>query len=104
MRWIAVVPGSLVAGVLLTFPFHWILYLTLEGRTSWLGFIELSEPFNIDKIEYMLYPLVTAFFFVLVGYSIAPKHKLKTSVILGFLYILFQAGAVFIAAQRRGWS
>lgn len=100
LRWIAVLPGALIAGMLSTFPFHWILYLTLQGRTSWLGLIELSEPFNIDRLEYLLYPLVIAFFFLLAGYSIAPKFKFKTSIVLGFLYVLFQAGVVFMAVQK----
>ena len=29
VRWIAVFPGAIIAGILMTFPIHWILYFTL---------------------------------------------------------------------------
>jgi len=30
LRWLAVLPGALFAGILANFPLHWILYSTLS--------------------------------------------------------------------------
>ncbi len=48
LRWIAVFPGALLAGLLATFPLHWILYFTLANGGTISGV-------NIEPIEYALY-------------------------------------------------
>jgi len=92
-RWIAVLPGAWLAGFLATFPLHWILYFTLVNG-------ETISGVNIEPIEYNLYPFVIAIVFILVGSKIAPKHKLKTSVILAVLYVLFIIGSVILGLQN----
>ncbi len=80
LRWVAVLPGALLAGFLATFPLHWILYFSLaKGETI--------SGVNIEPIEYAIYPFVIAITFVLAGYEIAPNHKFKTSVGLTILWI-----------------
>lgn len=98
IRWIAILPGSLLAGFLATFPLHWILYLAFANNGTLLGFIELSQGSNIS-IEHFLSPFVIALIFIYVGFEIAPKHKLKTAVILAFLYILFIIGSVVLGIK-----
>lgn len=87
LRWLAVLPGALLAGLLATFPLHWILYLAFAHDGTILGFIELPDGVN-KSIEYMLYPFVVAFTFILVGYKIAPKYKFRTTIVLFGIYTL----------------
>lgn len=98
LRWLAVLPGALFAGLLATFPLHWILYLALahHGATI-LGFIEFPDGVNIKSIEYILYPFVIAVTFILAGYKIAPKYKFRTAVVLFGIYVLSWLILPFIA-------
>lgn len=87
LRWIMVFPGALIAGLLVTFPLHWLLYLKFNNGGTILGFIEL--PSGSDTfIEYNIYPLIIALTFVCVGYKIAPKYKIKTAIILFAVYFI----------------
>lgn len=80
-RWIAVLPGAIIAGILATFPLHWILYFTFVNG-------EVISGVNIEPIEYLLYPFVISITFIFVGYKIAPKFKFKTAIILFVFYIV----------------
>lgn len=93
-RWVAVLPGALIVGILVNFPFHWMLYLTLvEG--------ELISGVNIGSIEYNLYPLVTAITFILAGFEIAPSHKFKTAIVLTAIWLLSFFGAfIFFSSLK----
>lgn len=89
LSWVGVLPISLIAGVLVDFPLHWILYNTLSGGNS---------PFIIPypKLpELILAPFFRALVIVCVGALIAPEHKFKTGVVLAALWI-FGAGAAFV--------
>ena len=99
LRWIAVLPGSLLAGFLATFPLHLMLYLAFANNGTLLGFIELPAGSNVS-MEYFLYPFIIALVFIYVGFEIAPKHKLKTAVILAVLYLLFIIGSVILGLQN----
>jgi hypothetical protein len=81
LRWSAVFPGAIIAGLLATFPLHWILYFTLAKG-------EIISGVDIKPIEYLLYPFVIAVIFVLAGYKIAPKYKFKTAIVLFGLYLI----------------
>ena len=81
LRWIAVLPGALIAGFLMTFPLHWILYFSLaQGR--------VISGVNIAPIERALTPFVIAITFILVGFEIAPEYKFRTSITLTILYMI----------------
>ena len=80
LRWIAVFPGALLSGLLATFPLHWILYFNFANG-------DIISGVNIEPIEYVLYPFVFAFAFILGGYEIAPKYKFKTAIILFGFYL-----------------
>lgn len=90
-RWIAILPGSIAAAFLVTFPLHWVLYFSFVNGSIFSGF-------NIEQIEYILSPLATSLFFVLAGYKIAPKYKMKTAIILSsFLIVSTFAGLVIFS-------
>ncbi len=91
LRWIAVLPGALVAGFLATFPLHLVLYFSLAHG-------ETISGVNINPIEHLLYPSIIAITFVLTGFYIAPKYKFRTSLVLTILYIAFFIG-IFIFAS-----
>jgi len=94
LRWVAVLPGALVAGFLATFPLHWVLYFTLADG-------EIISGVNIKPIEYTLYPFVIAITFILVGFEIAPANKFKTSVVLTAIWILSFLGVfIFFSALK----
>jgi hypothetical protein len=99
LRWIAVLPGSLVAGFLSTFPLHWLLYLAYAHNGTLFGLIGLPEGSNLS-IEHAVYPAVIALTFILVGYEIAPRYKFKTTVILAILYTLFALSLLFFAEKN----
>ena len=98
LRWIAVIPGSLLAGFLSTFPLHWLLYLAYARNGTLLGFIELPPGSNVS-IEHFIYPCIIALVFVYTGSEIAPKHKFKTAVVLSVLYLLFMVSSLFWATR-----
>jgi|GEM_PF-3528641 len=98
LRWVAVIPGALIAGLLATFTLHWILQLKSAYDGTILGFIELS-PDAFATMERMLYPFVIAITFVLVGFKIAPTHKFKTAIVLVILYVVFAIGALIFATN-----
>ena len=98
LRWIAVLPGALAAGLLATIPLHFLLYLAFARNGTLLGFIELPPGANIP-IERALYPLVIAITFILVGFEIAPRYKFKTAAVLAALYLIFAIGAIIFATN-----
>ena len=94
-RWVALLPGALIAGILATFPLHWVLSLKSSYDGTFLGFIELSPEVFIT-IERALSPFIIAIIFILVGAKIAPSNKLRTAVILAdHLYNFRHRSTVF---------
>lgn len=88
-RWIAVLPGALIASILMVFPLHWILYFTLVRG-------QVISGVNIAPIERTLMPFVIAITFILVGFKIAPENKFKTSIVLTVLYVVFIASLIYM--------
>ena len=82
LRWVAVIPVSLVAGILVTFPVHWLLFRILSGGNNPLfdSYPELPER--------LIVPFFSALIFVWVGSLIAPEHKFRTALILASLWII----------------
>jgi len=85
LRWVGVIPGSILDAFLSTFLLHWILYFTLANE-------ETISGVNIEPIEFNLYPFVMAISFILIGFEIAPKYKFKTSLTLSALYVVIFIG------------
>ncbi len=90
LRWVGVLPISLIAGIVITFPFHWVLYRTLSGGT---------EPFITpypELPEKILQPFFTALVIVWVASLIAPHHKFKTAACIATLWIFGACGAFIL--------
>lgn len=96
LRWIAVFPGAIMAGLLATFPLHWILYLAFAQDGTIFGIIELSPGANIFT-EQLLSPFIIAVTFIFVGYKIAPKYKFKAAVVLFGVYSIAWLALIAVA-------
>jgi hypothetical protein len=95
-RWIAVFPGALITGILMTFPLHWILYFTLASG-------QVISGVNIAPIEHALVPFVIAITFVLVGFNIAPEYKFRTSLFFTILYVIGIIGLMIYMSQYQSY-
>jgi hypothetical protein len=84
LRWLGVIPGALLVGVLMTVPLHLILYSTLTNFIN--PYPELPER--------VLTPLVIAAGFVWSGARIAPARKIEAAVILFGLWMVLLGGSV----------
>jgi hypothetical protein len=82
IRWVVVLPGAIISGILAIFPLHWALHATFVRGSMISGM-------DIKPIEYFLYPFVVAIIYIVAGFKIAPKHKFKTASILFVFYVLF---------------
>ena len=93
LRWLAVLPGSLLLAMLCLFPLHWILYLVLTR------FVEVYP----EMPERILVPGVFSAVFVWAGSRIAPTYKLETSTILFGIWMFLIGGAVFLTWRNADW-
>lgn len=91
LSWIKVLPISIIAGLLVDFPVHWVLYSTLSGGDS-----PFITPYP-ELPERILAPFFRALVVVRVSALIAPEHKFKTAFIFAIIWIL-GAGAFFVLA------
>ena len=82
LRWIGILPISLLAGMLSSFPLHWILKNTLSNSYS-----PLITPYP-ELPERILTPFAMALTFVCVSSWIAPEHKFKTAILFAVIWIL----------------
>jgi len=86
LRWIAVLPGAFIAGLLSTFLLHFILIQTLTN------FIEPYPEFP----ERALTPFAIALTFIWTGCEIAPEYKLRTGISLLTLWLSLSAYSIFL--------
>ena len=87
LRWLAVIPGALIASILSTFPLHFALYYMLT---------EFIDPYP-ELPERILTPGVIAGAFVWAGAKIAPARKIETAIVLFGLWTLLIGGFLAIA-------
>lgn len=87
LRWLAVIPGGLVAAVLMSFPLHLVLYSSL---------FYIVKPYP-EAPERILMSFVMAISFIVVGAYIAPKYKWETVVALFGVLIFVLGGFVYLA-------
>lgn len=88
LLWFAVIPFSILAGLIVNFPLHWILFRTLSGGDS-----PFITPYP-ELPERILEPFFRALIIVWISSQIAPEHKFKTAMIFATIWI-FVAGASF---------
>lgn len=93
LRWIAVLPGSLLIAALSLFPLHWILYLVITR------FVEVYP----EMPERILGPAILSGVFVWVGSRISPAYKFETSVVLFGIWMLLIGGVVFLTLGDGDW-
>lgn len=86
LRWLVVLPAALLAGFLIGFPLHWILYANLTGSGFVVPYPELPER--------LLSPLVGAIAFVWAGAKVAPSQRLRVAATLMALWISVSAVGV----------
>jgi hypothetical protein len=90
IRWIAIIPGGVLCGLIILFPLHWVLYFTLvEGSIIQMPMKDMAP------IERFLSPILSSIMFVYAGARIAPKEQFVVSIILFVLGILIRVGMVF---------
>ena len=87
LRWIAVLPGGILATILITFPIHWAL--VLFGVPLIGGFVSL------ETAERLIISFTTPYVFITVGRQIAPYYKVETSVALSLLIAVW-LGASYV--------
>ncbi|OGY91164.1 MAG: hypothetical protein A3B30_00070 [Candidatus Komeilibacteria bacterium RIFCSPLOWO2_01_FULL_52_15] len=86
LRWIAVLPGAILAGLLATFVLHWVLYSTLRNEAIFI------DPYP-ELPERILSAFTIALGFVWLGARIAPDNKGKAATSLLVIYIIFWAAS-----------
>jgi len=102
LRWIAVLPGAILAGFLIIFPLHWLLYIAFAHNGTLLGLIELPQRSDI-WIEQLISPFVMAITFISTGHYIAPKYKYKSAIALFTIYAILWLGGVIISSSKESF-
>jgi NADH:ubiquinone oxidoreductase subunit K len=96
LRWIAVLPGGILAGLLILFPLHWVLYFTLVR-----GSVIQMPMEDMAPIERFLSPALSAIFFVFGGALIAPKKQILVSYVLFSLSLLARIAIILVAIAQQ---
>jgi hypothetical protein len=87
LRWIAVLPGAVVAAVLSLIPLHMFLYLASSR------FFEVYP----EAPERILSPALLSSVFICVGSHISPTYKFETAIVLFGIWMFLIGGFVFLA-------
>jgi hypothetical protein len=108
LRWIAVLPGALLAVVVVLFPIHWTVMLVQHLGTSsddsgsgsplslWY-YLAKIEP---EALELFGNALVAPFVLISVGARIAPKFRFFTGIALAVtLGVFYGVAATYIAGD-----
>lgn len=93
LRWIAILPGALLAAILATVVLHLILYITLTKFVT--PYPELPER--------ILTPFVISAIFIWAGNEIAPNYKNTTAIILFGLWLFLAGGFIFLTLTDSSW-
>ncbi len=86
VRWIAVLPGAIIAGIISMFIVHLVLYNSLK---------EIIQPYP-ELPERILTPLVASATIIIAGSWIAPDKKEWTSIFLFGLWAFVSGGIVLL--------
>ncbi len=93
LRWMAVLPGSIIVAVLSLFPLHWILYLVLTK------FVEVYP----ELPERILAPAILSGVFVWVSSRISPAYKFETAAVVFSFWMFLIGGFVFLTWSGGDW-
>lgn len=95
-RWLAVIPGGVLAGFLVLFPLHWILYFTLVR-----GEVIQMPMEDMAPIERFLSPILSAMFFVYAGALIAPRRQVLVSYVLFSISLLARIVLLLVVVAQQ---
>jgi hypothetical protein len=93
IRWILVLPMSIIAAIVILFPLHWILIFSLNHFVT--PYPELPER--------LLTPFVFSLTFVLTGSKIAPNYKFYSSVFLFSIFMLLTGVYIWFISNNIKW-
>lgn len=93
LRWVALLPGAIIAGMLALLPLHWVLY------SFFSSFVEPYPEFP----ERILTPFAIAGIFVWSGSRIAPEFKFETAIILFGIWLFVVGGFFFLTFSGSEW-
>ena len=100
-RWVAVLPGAVLAALIVMFPIHWVILLTYGiGGNIIVGFL------GVDTAERLVVAFVTPFVIVRVGARISPSRRMETAIGLAVATaLLLGAGYMFVFTSPTfaGW-
>lgn len=92
LRWLAVLPGALLAGLIVTFPVHWAaMFIHHFGAgeptiTTEEG-VGLLQSLPLESLERFGHALFVPGTIITVGARIAPKFHFATAIVLTALFI-----------------
>ena len=87
-RWFCVVPGGILAIVLVAFPLHWIVMMNIGGWGQDGGLIEVRNTDTLRSIESWLQAVFAPLAFVYCASRIAPSFRNIVSILLTILVVL----------------
>jgi len=91
IRWILVLPVSLVSSILIMFPIHWAVMLIRfthkRGDTFEVdGLIDFMACISPEMLERFGYALFVPMVLIITGAEIAPKFKFQTGIAIAILF------------------
>ncbi len=114
LRWLAAVPGGLVAAILAMFPAHWLLMLlyylkSLPSDDAFMTKDGRPVPFfgiPFETMERCVMATLIPIVFIFVGTWIAPARKWTTAVVFGVLWILLMTVVITwaVSTDRFVWE
>lgn len=90
LRWILILPGSIISAILITFPIHWVVVLIQlthkRGDTievdSLTGLLACIPP---EMLEHFGDALFVPMILIIAGAKIAPRFKFQTGITIAIL-------------------
>ena len=93
LRWLAVLPGAMLAGIIVLFPVHWVAMLIHYFGGSGDSFITtddgkgLLQAIPLESLERFMDALFVPGTVISVGARIAPRFHLATAIAVALLLV-----------------
>ena len=104
-RWIAVLPGAVLAAVAATFPWHWIvlIYANIVGKsygdTETLGLGAMVRMIGPETVERLGYGFIVPFVMITIAAKVAPRYKVATGRVVALLVVALLGFIAFMVPQ-----
>lgn len=106
LRWLAVVPAALIAGILILFPLHWIaqIYQLLPGYgdpmlTDGSG-QSIFKTMRLEDLERMGQALLVPATIILVASRVAPKAHFTVAIVAAVALVATLASSYWLLSSR----